>query len=271
MSVKAFRQTPAELIQAATELSGQLQNWRKSLSPLYEPRTPVKSGRFPPNITPLHVIYLHYAYYGSLMAIHTIFAYPWISAIFEHDESLAFRNQVALSSNTIADAARNIVLTARCVEIDAATPQWYGSSQDMKYRLDIYAEFDPRSAFYYPMVGLINLFISLLKNPTLPSAQSDVALLDMVAGHFAHMEFVTSSELAFPFTREVAALARSTVKKAKEESTSAIVPTNLENGQFDLDPTSLVTVRSYLFVYLRVICRLSNLLTLALAGHFQYG
>ncbi len=94
------------------------------------------------------------------------------------------------------------------------------------------------------MVGVINLFISVLKTPTLPSAQSDVALLDMVAGHFAHMEFVTSSELAFPFTREVAILARSTVKKAKENSSSVIVPTNRENEQLELDPTSLVPVSS---------------------------
>ena len=66
------------------------------------------------------------------------------------------------------------------------------------------------------MVGLINLFVSILIRPSSQAAQSDVALLDIAAGHFGHLEFMTSNELAFPFTREVAAMARATVKKAKE-------------------------------------------------------
>lgn len=68
------------------------------------------------------------------------------------------------------------------------------------------------------MVGLINLFISILKSPASAISQSDVALMDIATGHFAHMEFITSSELAFPFTREVADLARQTVKRARERS-----------------------------------------------------
>jgi hypothetical protein len=65
------------------------------------------------------------------------------------------------------------------------------------------------------MVGLINLFVSILIKPTSTTAQSDVALLDVAAGHFGHLEFMTSNELAFPFTREVAAMARATVRMAK--------------------------------------------------------
>jgi hypothetical protein len=42
--------------------------------------------------------------------------------------------------------------------------------------------------------------------------------MDIAAGHFAHMEFITSSELAFPFTREVADLARRTVKSARKRN-----------------------------------------------------
>ena len=68
------------------------------------------------------------------------------------------------------------------------------------------------------MVGLINLFVSILKSPASAISQSDVALMDVAAGHFAHMEFITSSELAFPFTREAADLARQTVKRARQRS-----------------------------------------------------
>jgi hypothetical protein len=68
------------------------------------------------------------------------------------------------------------------------------------------------------MVGHINLFVSILIKPTSATAQSDVALLDIAAGHFGHLEFMTSNELSFPFTREVAAMARATVRMAKERS-----------------------------------------------------
>lgn len=74
-----------------------------------------------------------------------------------------------------------------------------------------------RLAFYYPMLGLINIFILILKAPAATTASSDLALLDIAAGHFAHMEFMTSSELAFPFTREVADLARQTVKRVRDQ------------------------------------------------------
>ena len=65
------------------------------------------------------------------------------------------------------------------------------------------------------MVGLINLFIFILRFPTLASSQRDVSLLDVAAGFFGHLEFVTSSELAFPFTRDVARIARNMVKNTK--------------------------------------------------------
>lgn len=79
------------------------------------------------------------------------------------------------------------------------------------------------------MLGLINLFVSILKSPGSVTAQSDVALMDIAAGHFAHMEFITSSELAFPFTREVADLARRTVKRARKRNTLEINNEGSEN------------------------------------------
>jgi hypothetical protein len=64
--------------------------------------------------------------------------------------------------------------------------------------------------------------------------------MDMVAGHFAHMEFVTSSELSFPFTREVAALARQTVMGAMERnsanSSDPPVLLNDFSNETDADP-----------------------------------
>jgi hypothetical protein len=42
--------------------------------------------------------------------------------------------------------------------------------------------------------------------------------MDIAARHFGHIEFITSSEMVFPFTRDVAALGRKTVKAGRERS-----------------------------------------------------
>src|SRR5258706_5918724 len=73
----------------------------------------------------------------------------------------------------------------------------------------------PRLAIYAPLVSLINMFIYVLKYPTLPTTQSDIALMDVAVGHFGRLEFA-SSDLAFPCTREMTSLARVMVRKTRE-------------------------------------------------------
>lgn len=95
------------------------------------------------------------------------------------------------------------------------------------------------------MVGLISLFIYILKFPALPSAQSDVALLDVITGHFGHMDFVTSSELRFPFAREAAALAHATVRRAKDKPfESPALPSLIDCSlsEMDVDASKEVTI-----------------------------
>lgn len=67
---------------------------------------------------------------------------------------------------------------------------------------------------HFPMHAFINLFIFVIGNPGLPSVQSDLALLDVAAGYFGQLEFVTGSKLSFPFARDIAALARAVVDEA---------------------------------------------------------
>lgn len=215
LSAKSFQQSPSVLVQTAQELSQRLQHWRDSLPPMLQTDKIIKSAELPRNVQVLHVIRVRFLYCGSLMAIHTVFAYPWISAMFGNNQSQALRNQIVVSSNSVAEAARSLILAVKYVSIDAATPQW--------------------SAFYYPMVGFINLFIYILKFPGHPSTQSDVALLDVITGHFGHMGFVTSSELRFGFAREAAALAHATVRRARQSPTPLPALINSNLSEIDMD------------------------------------
>lgn len=50
--------------------------------------------------------------------------------------------------------------------------------------------------------------------PLLETVESDLALLDLAAGHFAKVHFLTSSQVSFIFAREVAGLANKAVRRA---------------------------------------------------------
>jgi hypothetical protein len=129
-SAKAFQQSPSVLVQTVQELSQQLQHWRDTLPLFLQTDRAIKGAELPRNIQVLHVVKIRFLYYGSLMAIHTIFAYPWISAMFGNVQTQVLRNQISMSSNTVAEAARNLILAVRYTSIDAASPQWYVFSAD---------------------------------------------------------------------------------------------------------------------------------------------
>jgi hypothetical protein len=129
MSVKAFQQSPSDLLATAAELDHQLREWSESLPEHMRPSARLRSFQVPQphdaQSQSFPIVLLHYAYYGSLMAIHTIFAYPWVSStIFGNDRSAVTQDQIIFSSDTIADAARNIVIIARSLEITGASIQW---------------------------------------------------------------------------------------------------------------------------------------------------
>ena len=80
------------------------------------------------------------------------------------------------------------------------------------------------------MLGAINLFITLLKDPLASTARADIALLDVAVGHFGNVETATDSEISFTFVREVASIAYRVVREAEKAPTTA---------QFSIDGGSI--------------------------------
>lgn len=124
-SAKAFQQSPSVFIQTVQELGQQLQHWRDSLPLWLQTERAIRTTGLPRNVQVLHVVKIRFLYYGSVMAIHTIFAYPWITAMFGNVQNQTLRNQISMSSNAVAEAARNLILAVKYTVIDAASPQWY--------------------------------------------------------------------------------------------------------------------------------------------------
>ncbi|RVX72408.1 hypothetical protein B0A52_03596 [Exophiala mesophila] len=147
----------------------------------------------------IHLLYLHFSIYGSLMVVHTHFFYPWMSSrLNATGAEAAMEGQIRISSTVVAEAARKIILAVRLVTTTVATPSWL--------------------AFYYPIYAHINLFIYMLKFPHLSTTAADLGLLDVCAGHFGHIDYLTSAHISISLPRETATLTSKFIKDMKVRS-----------------------------------------------------
>lgn len=121
---KAFRQTPEQIKEAIRELDLRLHQWRESLPSYLQPDAPLRFDQLPPNIHIYYKMYLRYSYFGNVMAIHSIFTYPWNTAVFGTDQSPALRTQISMSTHLVVEAARKIIIDTNYIQIDASTPTW---------------------------------------------------------------------------------------------------------------------------------------------------
>ncbi len=78
------------------------------------------------------------------------------------------------------------------------------------------------------MLAIISLFIHILEYPDTEMTQSDIALLDIGAGHFGQIHHLTSGRLSFRFPRQVSMLASKAVeqlaKRVTKDMTAATQP-----------------------------------------------
>jgi len=76
--------------------------------------------------------------------------------------------------------------------------------------------------FYFPILGAINLFINTIAAPSNPSALSDIALIEVIAGIFARLEYTSGGQLSIPFPRELAEYARALVSPSRDILSGAL-------------------------------------------------
>lgn len=245
MSVKAFKQAPFETVNAMDDIDSQLRTLLGSL-PAHLRIACLPKKEFPETIPTIGACYLHCAIHGSLMATHMNLFYPWMSLRFGKDTDSQYRDRIVWSAEAIAQAARQIILLLRAINTDVSTPAWL--------------------SFYYPMYAHINLFVYTLQYPNNILAQSDLALLDISAGHFGHLEHITSSTIAFHFPRDSVALASKFVRFTRTEkptdtavheraglaaygietggANSPVRPSSPATASMDPNPGNVVEVRS---------------------------
>ncbi|KIW17217.1 hypothetical protein PV08_04408 [Exophiala spinifera] len=203
LSLKALSMTADELIQTVTKFHDEL---NLLLNEIPEELQISALGRSSHSSKQVHeILYLHFSIHSSIMAVHCHFFYPWLVSRFTGTRYNAIvEGRVALSSDITAEAARKIILALRLVNATANTPSCL--------------------AFYYPLHAMVSLFIHIVKHPTIPSAATDLGLLDACVGHFGYVEFLTASAMSISLPREVSNVASRVVQlgRTKEADHAAV-------------------------------------------------
>jgi hypothetical protein len=206
MSVKATELPTEQLERTVNRLHNQLKSLLEELPSNLKIGTlarPSPKAHLVPRL--IHILYLHFSIYGSFMALHSLFFYPWVSSRFlRQDLNTTLESQIAFSSSTVAEAARKILLAVRMLTTNVTTPRWLALS--------------------YPIYAHLNLFVYILRYPTLPTTSADLGLLDVCAGHFGYIDFITSSEISISLPRESVNLAARIVKAARSKENKAETP-----------------------------------------------
>lgn len=122
-ALKNLPQTPEEAISTISKLHSQLTAWRDSLPSSIQPDTPIDPSQLPHGYHIHHLMFLHYTYYGSVIFLHSTFAYPWNGSLGSCQDSNV-SEQVITSTNIIISAARNMILATRYINVNASLPGW---------------------------------------------------------------------------------------------------------------------------------------------------
>ncbi|KEF59159.1 uncharacterized protein A1O9_04003 [Exophiala aquamarina CBS 119918] len=198
MSTQARRLSVDALRKTVKEFDQQIKDFLRDLPSRFQIGTLAKlstDGQRIPH--PNQALYLHFSIYGSLLAVHSQFFYPWISSrLVDHDPENLIATQLKASSNIVAEAARKILVALRTLTTDAATPGWL--------------------AFSYPIYAHLSLLVYVLRNPTASTTRADLGLLDVCAGHFGYIDFITASAVSISLPRESVNLAAKVVKAAEK-------------------------------------------------------
>jgi len=122
-SVRAFRQKPEVLVKTVCELDEQLHTLKSSVQPILTLDTPLDAvGSLPSGITLQQALYLHFAYYCTILDIHTALTLPWSRSILGLTRHHPLADQIKKSAGIVAKTSRIAILATKHVHIDANTP-----------------------------------------------------------------------------------------------------------------------------------------------------
>lgn len=128
-SAKASKQPIESLVVKVHELETRLREWRENMKPCFRPPMLLRRNDehpLPPDTHWHHIVLLHFSYYGSLIALHSIFTYPWQLSVCCQTRSPIVREQISKSTKTVLEASRQLLLATKSIDPGGSWPTWYG-------------------------------------------------------------------------------------------------------------------------------------------------
>lgn len=104
------------------ELEQALYRWRDSLPQYLRPGNPIMYSRLPPGVHIDSVVYAHYTFYASLIAIHN--QLPWTRPATPSAQTSSTNRYASECRDKAVSAARNIILATRCYDVELNTTGW---------------------------------------------------------------------------------------------------------------------------------------------------
>ncbi|GJD04284.1 hypothetical protein ColKHC_13109 [Colletotrichum higginsianum] len=190
------------------QLNVELEAWRASLPDNgFRPGGTVRAQAILEPMARSLAVVLHYLYYSLLLTLsRTMLVYLQTS-----DGSVAVAPEVAAkrSSNvkTTLNGSRFILELTSMIEVEPYTNTWVIAG--------------------IPITALFVLFDIVIHDPQLPDTASNLALLDMAAGHFSRIEFVSGGAVPGSLIAEFAKIARdyvNEIQQSEQRTTDAAKP-----------------------------------------------
>ncbi|CAN9288234.1 unnamed protein product [Alternaria alternata] len=98
-------------------------------------------------------------------------------------------------------------------EVNKNLRSWYKTlSPDVRIAFPVDTKKIPRGLcaehlmlfFYYPLLGMINMFASILKSPAGVATEKDMGVIDMAADYSAYLDYSTDAVLSFDLVKNLA-------------------------------------------------------------------
>ncbi|KAK9486345.1 fungal-specific transcription factor domain-containing protein [Lipomyces starkeyi] len=201
-SAAASRLSETELLDTIGELDKELLEWRDSMPLQYRPDHEIVEQD--PRLL-VHLVYMHFAYYNCLTAIHRMSI---------HHPTWRRPRRGAVNPSSAPRNPRVFASAALCVQAARATIYL------LKY-FDNVQKSCGWLVVYYTSSSLVTLFANCLQNPQQPSSRSDLALMSTVVKFVSLVSegshFSSKSERAMGFIEEMVRIATVVVEKSEKE------------------------------------------------------
>ncbi|KAF6817819.1 hypothetical protein CSOJ01_02256 [Colletotrichum sojae] len=175
------------------QLTDELEEWRSSMPDTgFRPGGAVRPQAVPGPVARSLSLIVHYLYNSLLLTLsRTTLVY-----LSNSDEDMVVSGRKNANLKAILGASRSILELTTMIEVEPYTVTWVIAG--------------------IPITALFVLFDIVIHDPRQPDTASNLALLDMVAGHFSRIEYASGGTLPGSLIAEFAKIARDYVNSVPQ-------------------------------------------------------